>query len=260
MLREPKMCLFVKTNQMKKYIFAVVIIALASCSPSDESSPQTGRLLTKIVESFDGGETQTTVYHYNGNKLLSAVTADDDRKLAYEYSGDLLSDIHYQNANGVDYAHTEFSYNAGKLSHVTFTNNYSDNSDYADYSYNDDGTVTVVSHYWDSFEFEYSVQTSKYFLSDGDIVKIETYFAGGTQTSVYAYDGKPNPYANVTGFSKLLDFYLSAHNMVSGTISSPDGSLVQQTDTSISYDDEDYPAMSVTTGTGSTKTTNYFYD
>ncbi|RZJ28475.1 MAG: hypothetical protein EOO48_09740 [Flavobacterium sp.] len=246
---------------MKKYFFVSLIAVLSACSSSGDSSEPTGKLIKKIVESFEGGETTTTTYQYNGSKLSTAFSQENDLKIVYSYSGDLITDISLRNLANNESVHRKFVYDSsGRLTHSSNSYPGSDNDDYADYTYNEDGTISAVEHYWDSFELEYGIQTIKYFISEGDIVKIEKYFQSGTQTSTYSYDAKHNPYSNVKGFNKLVDFYLTPHNMISGMVTSSDGSIFLQTNSTYVYDDGDYPTTSVQTGTGNTKTTEYFYN
>lgn len=246
---------------MKKIICVLSLLFLAACSSDDSSEQQTGVLIKKIIETFEGSGSQTTTYAYNGNKVLYALTNNDDRKIVYTYSGNVITNISFQNLTGYEFSHTTFSYDSSqRLKHVEVLNTGLDNENYADYTYNADGTVTVVSHYWDDFEMEYSVQNQKYFLSDGDIVKIETYLSGGTQTAIYNYDTKNHPYKNITGFDKLMDFYLGSHNNISSVLTGTDGGIIQQSTTTYTYNGEDYPLTSFQTGIGSDKTTEYYYE
>jgi hypothetical protein len=246
--------------KMKKYFCLFVLVMLASCS-SDDSAESNGVLLKKIVQTFEGSDPVTTVYHYNGNKLAYAMTQDDDRKIVYSYEGNFLSDVSYQNLAGIEYVHTQFTYDgSGRLVHLAVFNEGPDTENYNDYTYNADGTISVVTHYWDDFEGGYIVQNQKMFLLNADIVKTETYFPDGMQTTIRTYDDNHNPYSNITGFDKLLDYDVSVHNNISGTITDPDGNLLQQSNTTYTYNGADYPVTSVQTGIGSTRTDEYFYE
>lgn len=246
--------------EMKKYLCLFVMAVLASCS-SDDSTETNSVLLKKIIETFDGGDIHTTTYHYNGNKLAYALNEEDESKIVYTYSGNQISEVSYQNLTGAEYVRYEFTYDSAHRLKHSVTSGGAPMDSYIDYTYNSDGTVTANAQTWDMGEMEYINETVKIYISNGDIVKREIELLGGEITANYLYDTKPNPYRNVTGFDKLLDFYMSAHNNISAVSTGSDGTVLQQTNTSYVYTAENYPETSVETNdSGSVKTVSYFYE
>jgi hypothetical protein len=238
-----------------------MIAGLASCSSSDDAPAQEGVLIKKIVETFDGGDSHTTIYGYNGNKLSYALTGDDDRKIVYTYSGNLLTRVSFQDLDGDESAYTEFEYDGSqRLIHLTAGNSWNNTPNYADYTYNDDNAISVQYQLYDNFEMEYSIENGKIFRENGDIVKSETYLPAGTRTTLHTYDNNHNPYMNITGFDKLLDYMITPHNNLSSLVTAPNGDILQQSNTTLVYGADDFPVSSVQTGIGSTKTTDYFYE
>ena len=246
---------------MKRYIVFVIALCF-SCTSSDETPPENGVLLKKIIETFEGSEPQTTVYHYNGNKLVEAVNEDDDHKLVYSYAGNLLTRISYRNLGGTEYTRHDLTYDdSQRLIKHSSKNSWAENPNYIQYTHNADGTVLAVSHFWDDFELEYSIDSQKIFFENGNVIKTENYLPAGIRTSLYSYDDNPNPYRNIRGFDKLLTFDLSVNNCISQTVTAPDGSTLVQSGTAFTYDQGAYPVSSFRTGigVGNDKTTAYFY-
>jgi hypothetical protein len=243
---------------MKKVLLLLSAIVLVSCSGDDGSSPATGALLKKIVQTYNDGEPHTAIYHYNGNKVTYISTEDD--KLVYTYSGDKITDISVQDLSGNEWVHFDFAYdNAGRLSHQSVTYIGPDIENYSDYTYNADGTVSVVQHLWHQFEGQYIVENRKLFFTGNDLDSVVTYLQNGTSTVSYSYDDSKNPYRNIEGFDKLLTFDASQHNATSETATGPDGSIINQAFSVFDVNVDNYPETSTRTENGDIRTTQYFY-
>ena len=69
--------------------FSALLLILSSCSSSDSSSPSSGTLLDKVIETYDDGTVETFNYIYNGNKIVR-ITTDFGQETVYTYAGDLI--------------------------------------------------------------------------------------------------------------------------------------------------------------------------
>ena len=76
---------------MKKlFILLCSVAALQSCQSDDSGTPQAqGPLLQSMVQTVDG-ESTTTTYSYNGNKL-SSINMQGGDKMFYTYSGNRIT-------------------------------------------------------------------------------------------------------------------------------------------------------------------------
>jgi len=115
--------------------------------------------------------------------------------------------------------------------------------------YNNDNTISV-NHY-SAFEGGLeTLQARKYFLdADGEIIKIEKYNSSDTATTFYTYDTKCNPYKDVIGFDKLLNYVSHGirHNRLITHETNFDGSVILLEKT-ITYNAQDYPITVLYTG------------
>ena len=248
---------------MKKLVlvFSALVMVLSSCSSSDEETntpPTSSSVLVKkaIVEDEDGG--YTTLYTYNGNKIVKTTNSDDTSEV-FTYSGDLITKIEYYTDTTLDQKDI-FTYNTdNKL--ITYTR-----LDYGiewgtkeTYVYNSDGTLSVTEYIGDLTSQTQLNSTSKIYFTNGEISKIEG-FEGGvkTRTINYTYDTKNNPYKNITGFDKLGIIFEEgiSHNLLTESDTDTAGDPVTYEYT---YNSNNYPSMAKEIIGDGTYTTQYFY-
>jgi hypothetical protein len=247
---------------MKKLVlvFSALVMVLSSCSSSDEETntpPTSSSVLVKkaIVEDEDGG--YTTLYTYNGNKIVKTTNSDDTSEV-FTYSGDLITKIEYYTDTTLDQKDI-FTYNTdNKL--ITYTR-----LDYGvewgtkeTYVYNSDGTLSVTEYIGDLTSQTQLNSTSKIYFTNGEISKTEV-FEGGikTNTITYTHDTKNNPYKNITGFNKLS---ISSGGGISHNILTEVDTDAGTSTYEYTYNSNDYPSTEKETYSGETYTTQYFYE
>ena len=225
-------------------------IGIASCSSSD-SAGSSGVLLRKLITATNSGEYVST-YHYNGNKL-DYIRMDDSEIIDYKYSGDLISEINWTDEEGQINQTTLFFYEADNLVKIVTQRPWQDFENTIEFTYNADNTAnfTTIGTGWDGGMVEGN--PGKYFFDDqSNIIKVEQYGPTGTTVVNYTYDNQSNPYYNITGMAKVMDYMAGPHNVL--TVS---GSSVMTY--SYQYNSAGYPTSgSLDNGSG-TQAMQYFY-
>ncbi|WP_431244293.1 hypothetical protein ACQ9BO_08045 [Flavobacterium sp. P21] len=246
---------------MKKILclFGALTLLLNSCSSDDSSSDSSDLvLLKKTIITDSDGEKVTTIYKYDGNKIVSAVDDSGDTGLYYTYTGDLITKIEFKYPDGtIDQINT-FSYNAeGKL--TTFVR-VEPNIDWGHkevYTYNTDGTILVKSYSGDSKTQTGGGVTSTIKFVDGEVSEIVAITANQPDHK-YTYDNKNNPAKNILGMDKIA-FADGEGSGVKFNIltDTADGDL--WTKSTFTYNDQGYPTKEVDKGSESLGTIEYFY-
>lgn len=185
---------------MKK-LFALsvfIFVSLLSCSNDNDAvavnlDPNTALLQKTIIKnnSINEGEPVTTLWHYNGMKLVYTIDSNGLRR-NYTYSGNLITKV--EEINGGSSKIYMYGYNAeNQLVAI--------NGDITDvFTYNSDGTITDDRYYTDK-----TLQsTSIIHLTGGEISRIErTYPDGFSTVQEYTYDNQLSPTKNIVGFDKI---------------------------------------------------------
>ena len=217
-------------SAMKKtnYIFwlsSIFVLTFYSCSNENDDSV---KLLKKVVETSEEGTSETTLFTYNGNKIVSI---DGVQKLTdFTYTDGLITKIATLNKTNQILATIEYRYLEGKLVKAEFLGNCRIN-----YIHNSDKTVS-----YNKFAIGYGNQEVKeyhgvlYFENENFIKDKRTLdnIAAGVLSKYsvsFDYDSKHNPLFNIQGYKKLL-FYnevISSYN-----------SLISTAITSVSKDDK----------------------
>lgn len=251
--------------------FSALVLVFTSCSSSDDSEPivpvtPSGILIKKMVLTSNNEDSEsywnsTINFTYNGNKLVQAID-EDNYKLVYTYTGDLITKIEYFDGSTLD-GQDLFTYNTdGKLIEYRDLSVFEDFEHKFTYNYNSNGTVSVQ-------EYQGTIgNTSPVFSPD-----IYTFTNGeltSTNSGSITYDSKNNPFKNVTGYQEIMTFefsddYAIAFGRNQNIVSAPAGtSTTDGTFSTYTYNADNYPATSSTTAiysTGFNGTVNvqYFY-
>lgn len=251
-----------KTNMKKLICFLSLSLVLASCSGDDDSASTqdpTSILVKKMVETTEDG-TLTTVYSYDGNKLIEA-SDSDGYKIVYTYTGDLITKITEYDENDAVSQKNTFTYNAqGQL-----VEDLMEETIYKwryNYTHNANGTISVK-------KYEGALNTNVFTLtSEGTIYdnKVEDTSPYGNSLFTFTYDNKNNPFVNVTGGAKIAFIGDVAatnyrNNVLSETYTSGDSTPSISTIT-YTYNEANFPVTSVSdeeSSEGAT-TTQYFYE
>jgi len=245
---------------MKKILclFGALSLLLTSCSSDDnESNDNTDAvLLKKTIITDSEGDAVTSIYAYDGNKIVSIVDDSGDANEYYTYTGNLITKLEYRFPDGsIDQVNT-YTYNAeGKL--VTFVRTQPNYVHKEVFTYNADGTVTAESYSGDSESelMEGTVNTIKFV--NGEVSEIISPDASNEE-HVYTYDTKNNPMKNVIGMDKIA-FIDGEGNGVKFNILTDTSEDELWTNSTFTYNDNGYPTKEVDTGTDSLGNTEFFY-
>ena len=245
---------------MKKILclFGALSLLLTSCSSDDnESNDNTDAvLLKKTIITDSEGDAVTSIYTYDGNKIVSIVDDSGDVNEYYTYTGNLITKLEYRFPDGsIDQVNT-YTYNAeGKL--VTFVRTQTNYVHKEVFTYNADGTVTAESYSGDSESelMEGTVNTIKFV--NGEVSEIISPDASNEE-HVYTYDTKNNPMKNVIGMDKIA-FIDGEGNGVKFNILTDTTEDELWTNSTFTYNDNGYPTKEVDTGTDSLGNTEFFY-
>jgi hypothetical protein len=135
---------------MKKFIllFCAMALALTSCSSDNDSSPSSDLVLLKKTISTDSdGEKITTIYKYDGNKIVSIIDDAGEFNRYFTYTGDLITKIEYKLPNGtIDQINT-YEYDSNKRL-ITFVRvePLDELGSKEVYTYNTDGSVSITDY------------------------------------------------------------------------------------------------------------------
>lgn len=198
---------------MKKLIllFSAVSLIFSSCSSDADGLPVytpvvdvNTILVKKRIYTDTGSPAETFYYSYSGTKIMKI--DDDFGHSEFTYTGDLITMIqHYDETNHL-VASEHFTYNS---SNKLLTNIYKDFENSLGfketYIYNSDGTVSVSKYEGSETSQTTYVGYYKMFISNNEVVKEENYDSIGAlvKTNTYTYDGKNNPFKNITGWAPL---------------------------------------------------------
>lgn len=180
--------------------FSALLLILSSCSSSDSSSPSSGTLLDKVIETYDDGTVETFNYIYNGNKIVR-ITTDFGQETVYTYAGDLIvkEEAYFDDMLEDE---TTFEYNASQKLIKSIRTNTSE-VEVDNFTYNANNTVSFITT-----SNGVTKATGTIYFNGDQPFKKEMVVDPGTifeydQIEESTFDSKVNPLANVIGFSKI---------------------------------------------------------
>ncbi|WP_338647474.1 hypothetical protein V5J73_02875 [Flavobacterium sp. KS-LB2] len=251
------------------WLLSVFVLTLYSCSNDNDDSM---KLLKKVVETSESGIAETTLFAYNGNKLISI---DGVKKRSdFTYTDGLITKMTLLNKTNQLLETINYSYLEGKLVEVISLGNYR-----IKYIHNSDKTVSYEKFSIASGNPEIKESNGTLYFQNENFIKDERILdntASGTliKYSVsFDYDTKYNPLYNILGYKKLLDYNeeISANNSLISTVItsvSKDDQITSSANfytNSFKYDIDNYPIERVsenngaTNGNGGYLKTEYFY-
>ncbi|WP_091202432.1 hypothetical protein [Flavobacterium xueshanense] len=251
------------------WVLSVFVLTLSSCSNDLEDNI---KLLKKVVETSEEGISETTLFNYNGNEIVSIDGAQ--KRTDFIYTDGLIKKTVLLNKKNQLQETIEYSYLKGKLSEVQSLGNYR-----IRYIHNSDETVsyerfTIVSTNQQVKEFHGTLYFENENLIKDDRI-LDNANAGviSNYSVSYDYDVEKNPLFQVTGFRELLNQSekISLNNTVISTVIKSVSEDDQISSSAIiyksfyTYDLENYPkervsetAIFANGNTGYLKT-QYFY-
>lgn len=207
---------------MKKFIsllslIVLLSISLTSCS-SDTDSADQNKLVVKIIDVASNGDTKTTLFNYNGYQIINIV--GEDQETEFTYTNDLITkiidiDLATSHQNTLDY-----TYANDELVKIVSSDNYIMN-----FVHNQDSTISYEKKTVDGNGNQVLVYHGTLFFQNNNLTKDERTMDDTPATVLskkkvtYEYDAKNNPFHNIVGFAKLLNYFgnISSNNAVNGT-------------------------------------------
>lgn len=191
-----------KVAQFKFWVVSIVFFAISSCTNDNNDQ---AKLLKKIIETSDSGVVKTILFDYDGSNILS-IDSDKSRK-DFIYTDNLITKINTTDKVAVTTISVDYSYQNNKLIQVKSPDNY-----YINYIHNSNGTIS-----YEKFDIGIpNVETKLYhgtlFFSNRNLVKEERILDDTDVNTIskydvtYEYGYSQNPYFNIIGFDKLLDY------------------------------------------------------
>ena len=231
------------------WILSICLLALYSCS-SDKDD--TVKYLKKIVETSDGGTSETTLFAYKGNQIVGA--DGTHKRTDFTYADGLITKTVTLNKTNQSLETVAYSYLEGDLVEVVSLGKYRIN-----YIHNSDKTVFYEKFMTVSANQEVKEFHGILYFENENLIKDErildnTALGVLSKYSVsFDYDAKRNPLYNIAGYKKLLDYNeaISSNNSLMSTVItsiSKDDQITSSANfykSSFKYDSENYPTERV---------------
>ncbi|KFF18814.1 hypothetical protein [Flavobacterium hydatis] len=249
------------------YLFSALLV-LTSCS-NDETredskdndvvviTPESPVLLQKTIDKDEDGSTRTTVYTYNGNKIVSQLYNNTKEGIYYTYTGDLITKMEFKLADGTIEQVNSYDYDPkGKLLTFRRIDPVENLGNKEVYRYDADGSISVTEYIGDSKTQTQTNATSKITFLNGEVAEI---VSTNSPNHKYTYDTKNNPEKNILGMDKIAFVDGEADGTLHNTLTDTSGDKLSAS-YSYTYNVSDYPATSIETSSEGKVTTQYFYN
>jgi hypothetical protein len=242
-------------------VFSVLLITFASCSTSDNTTTANAQdpiLVKKIITTYSSTNATTTIFTYNGNKIVSSITTGIfPSKSVYTYTEDLITKTEeYDTTTNLVNRIIENTYLNGVLSTTIFTLIHDGYEVKNVYIHNIDGSISFTDSLINIVTNKETIQEiGKYTYINSNLIKKEYIGGGAGESQTYEYDTKNNPMKNILGYNLLLymEASTSVNNVTGNTIIySPNTITASPVYT---YNSSNYPTQKI----DGTTTTQYFY-
>lgn len=238
-------------KNIKVFHLFLSFIALTFVACTDDTN-DSFKLIKKVVETTARKNTQTFLYTYNGNQIVSIDGAK--QRTDFMYTDGLISKMVLQNKENQLLETIDYSYSQGKLVKVVSIGNY-----VMKYSPINEKEVSVEKFTLSSGNVEIKEYHGTLQLSNGNLIKEERIYDNtplGEESKYsisYDYDTKKNPFFNIEGYRELWNQNdkISVNNNVVSTVitsNSKDNHVVSSATAynyAITYDLDNYPKESV---------------
>jgi len=248
-----------QTNMKKIICFLSLSLTFASCSGDDSVSETTNPadesaiLVKRVVEKYEDGSTETTLFTYEGTKIKTMTNSEG--LVTFTYIGDQITKEEFFTVAGMIEQTDTFEYNAeGKLS--VFRRLDGAFSYKEVFTYNANNTISVAMFDGNEAAQTTPIGTATITLLNGEVSRI---LKSNGHEHNYLYDNRNNPTKNVTGFAVISFINGEAsgilHNITMDETPSDGDSVF-----SYEYNDSSFPTKETETFDGEVTVTTYFYE
>ncbi len=231
------------------FLIFTITLVLSSCANDVDDK---GKVFVKIIESTENNISETSVFKYNGNHIVSA--ENSKQKIDYTYKEGFITKILIFDKENETTVVLEYKYSKGKLVQLTSSEDYK-----IYYTHNTDGTVSFEKFKRISEGEDERVYHGVLYFKKKNLIKKEISFDIVDEDQVitskieFSYDTYNNPYNSILGYEKLLDKGAAvSKNNVMMTVAETtvvDGdqtiSSAKMYTTSYKYDSDNYPIEQV---------------
>jgi hypothetical protein len=189
----------------KLLLFSAALFTMFSCTNDSEGisvQNTTIPLIQKSVATSWSGQTITSSWTYDQNKLVSIVSDNGSQQL-FTYTGDLITQIATQNEFG-ELTTDIFAYDSqNRLAlHQELSGNFGRKEVY---EYDSDGNVAVTKYFGTNLSQDDIIEHGIMIFEDGEVVHTKTseLASGVSQICDYTYDNKNSPSKNILGYDKI---------------------------------------------------------
>ncbi len=245
---------------MKKILSMAAIalfIAMTSCSGDDSpesTNPDTSSVfLTKIESTYDDGSSESSLFTYEGNKLIKEDYTDGGYAL-YEYSNSHISQILYYIDEEELFRKEIYEYNSeNKLASYThqilIPTTYI--SERIEFTHVDNNTVIAKNYNINNT----LISTDTITISNGNITQYISEHNSGSVTNSFTYDDKNDPFKNIHDFDVIIlsqyHYGGGVNNVITENLENVNGNTYTYT-----YNANGFPSISFRGGV----TIQYFYE
>jgi len=230
---------------MKKQFLIYIFFVLLFYSCSGDSELSNDSLLIKKMVSTTNGNSKTTNYFYNGNKLTSIQY--ETISLNYTYLDDNIINIKRTNGSFIE-SETYFEYDSQeRVSSELFVYYVSNISEKTIYTYLTGNTISYQKYYGDTFS-QPNIGDSGVIYNTylGDKHKIEQYSQGQLfRKQVWTYDDKNNPLKNIVGINKLPLHLGKYNNCLTAEYYNSSFALERNSTLQYTYNRNDFPTQCI---------------
>lgn len=201
---------------MKKFIISsLALFAMINCSSDDttEEDPivdPTTIVPMKFTEITQDNQTYVIEFKYDGTKLLESYDTGENEKTVYTYSGDDIVKTEDYEGTTLVYKR-EFTYSNGRVVSEKVTNKHNGTLTYTKtfeyvsdnhirFNENTGSTINTTTGVHSNLTFS---QNDVYISNNKNLISATSVDGGQTSTYSYHYDGQNSPFKNVKGFLKI---------------------------------------------------------
>lgn len=205
-------------KNIKVFHLFLSVIALAFFGCTDDTD-DSFKLIKKVIETTARQNSQTFLYTYNGNQIVSIDGAR--QRTDFMYTDGLISKMVLQNKESQQLETIDYSYSQGILVKVVSVGNY-----IIKYTPVNAKEVSVEKFTLSSGNVEVKEYHGTLQLSNGNLIKEERIYDNtplGVESKYsisYDYDTKKNPFFNIEGYKELWNQNdkVSVNNNVVSTV------------------------------------------
>jgi hypothetical protein len=194
---------------MKKiiYLLSTLFLLLQSCTTSENGSVNSDVVLIKKKIETDPSGVFTTIYEYNGNKIVKTSVSNSGVLIMtgfYTYSGNLLTEVKIFGSTNSLIEKDVYNYNSdSKVASYIELDYLSNIGRRATYNYNSNGTISSNEYEGNLTSQTTLKETKTIIFNNGEVSSLIEQIGSITKTSNYTYDNKNSPFKNVLGHDKV---------------------------------------------------------